>query len=68
MFGEMLMLEKNNSEVYDEFNNGNFAVQLSNHSSVGRMEPDKIIEMRIRKHQYEQHILAPTSMQLIDGY
>ena len=49
MLGEMLMLETNNPEIYNEFKSGNFTAQLSQHSSFGRMEPDKMIEMTINK-------------------
>ena len=42
MFCEMLSLESNFPDVYNEFMNGNFTAQLSRHSTFGRMEPDKV--------------------------
>ena len=48
MLGEMMKLETENPEVYDEFKKGNFTVQLSD-STFGRVEPDKIIEMTINR-------------------
>ena len=45
MFSEMLTLEDNFPEIYEEFVAGNFAVQLCNDSGFSRTEPDKVIEM-----------------------
>ena len=42
MFCEILSLESNFPDVYNEFMNGNFTAQLSRHSTFGRMEPDKV--------------------------
>ena len=47
MFSEMLTLEDDFPEIYEEFVAGNFAVQLSNDGRFSRTEPDKVIEMTL---------------------
>ena len=49
MLGEIISLETNNPDVYQQFMEGNFTAQLSKHSTFGCMEPDKVIEMTINK-------------------
>ena len=49
MFSEMLTLEDDFSEIYEEFVAGNFAVQLSNDGRFSRTEPDKVIEMTLNR-------------------
>ena len=49
MLGELSSLETDHPDVYQEFMEGNFTVQLSEHCTFGRMEPDKVIEMTINK-------------------
>ena len=46
---EMLPLETDFPEVYLEFQNGNFAVQLSDVNTFGKVESDKVIEMTINR-------------------
>ena len=47
MFSEMLTLEDDFPEIYEEFVAWNFAVQLSNDRKFSRTEPDKVIEMTL---------------------
>ena len=49
MFSEMLTLEDDFPEIYEEFVAGNFAVQLSNDGRFSRTEPDKMIEMTLNR-------------------
>ena len=49
MLAEMVSLETENPDVYQQFTEGNWTAQLSEHSTYGRMEPDKVIEMTINK-------------------
>ena len=49
MFSEMLTLEDDFPEIYEEFVAGNFAAQLSNHGRFSRTEPDKVIEMTLNR-------------------
>ena len=49
MFSEMLTLEDDFPEIYEEFVAGNFAVQLSNDGRFSRTEPDKVIEMTLNR-------------------
>ena len=49
MLAEMVSLETENPDVYQQFTQGNLTAQLSEHSTSGRMEPDKVIEMTINK-------------------
>ena len=49
MLAEMVSLETENPDVYQQFMEGNLSAQLSEHSTSGRMEPDKVIEMTINK-------------------
>lgn len=49
MLGEMLELPSTFPEVYEEFVNGNFAVQLQNNYAFSRSEADKVIETTINK-------------------
>ena len=49
MLAEMISLQTENPGVYQQFMAGNFTAQLSEHSTFGRMEPDKVIEMTINK-------------------
>ena len=49
MLAEMVSLETENPDVYQQFMEGNLTAQLSEHSTSGRMEPDKVIEMTINK-------------------
>ena len=49
MFSEMLTLEDDFSEIYEEFVAGNFAVQLSNDSRFSRTEPYKVTEMTLNR-------------------
>ena len=44
---EMLLLEEQFTDIYQEFKNGNFVAQLSEANSFGRVEPDKCIEMTV---------------------
>ena len=46
MFSEILSLEDNFPETYEEFVAGNFAVQLN--SDCRSTEPDKVIEMTLK--------------------
>ena len=45
----MLALETDFPEVYTEFQNGNFAVQLSDVNTFGKVESDKVIGMTINR-------------------
>ena len=49
MLGEMLTLESNFPEIYKEFQEGNFAAQLSDCKSFSRCETDKVIEMILNR-------------------
>ena len=49
MLYEMLSLETNYPEVYQQFVEGNFTVQLSSKNTFGRMEPDKVNNILIPK-------------------
>ena len=49
MLCEMLSLETNYPEVYQQFVEGNFTVQLSSKNTFGRMEPDKVNNILIPK-------------------
>ena len=49
MLAEMVSLETENPDVYQQFTEGNLTAQLSEHSTSGRMEPDKVIETTINK-------------------
>ena len=49
MFSEMLTLENDFPEIYEEFVAGNFAVQLNNDGRFSRTEPDKVIEMTLNR-------------------
>ena len=49
MLGDMLQLEVDFPEVYEQFIAGNFAAQLSDYQSFSRSETDKVIEMTINK-------------------
>ena len=42
ILSEMLSLETNYAEVYQQFVEGNFTVQLSGKNTFGWMEPDKV--------------------------
>ena len=46
---EMIALETAFPEVYTEFINGNFVVQLSDFNPFGKVEPDKVIEMTVNR-------------------
>ena len=46
---DLLLLKDNHPEIYTEFENGNFSVQLSGSNSFARMELDKVIETTINK-------------------
>ena len=46
---EILTLETSHPEVYQEFQKGNFSVQLSETNPFGRSEPDRVIETTIDK-------------------
>ena len=48
MLGDMLSLEENFPEVYNQCISGNFAAQLSD-SAFSRVETDKVIEMTLNK-------------------
>ena len=48
-FVNMLNLESSHPEMYGEFLNGNFAVQQSITNTLGKLEPDKVIETTINK-------------------
>ena len=45
----MIVLEEDFPEVYREFMEGKFAVQLSDFNPFGKIEPDKVIEMTINR-------------------
>ena len=49
MFSEMLTLEDNFSEIYEEFVAGNFAVQLNNDGRFSRTERNKVTEMTLNR-------------------
>ena len=46
---QILMLETNSINIYNEFKSEKCTAQLSQHSSFRRMEPDKVIETTINK-------------------
>ena len=46
---ELTNLENSHPEIYEEFMNGNFSVQLSTKNPFGRIELDKVIETTINK-------------------
>ena len=48
-FVDMLSLESDHPEVYHEFINGNFTVQISSSNTFGRIEADKTIETTINR-------------------
>ena len=48
-FGEMMALETTHPEVYKDFQEGQFAVQLSSNNPFGHTEADKTIETTIKK-------------------
>ena len=47
--GEIIALETTHPEVYKDFQEGQFAVQLSSNNPFGRVEADKTIETTINK-------------------
>ena len=49
IFSEMLILEDDFPETYEEFVAANFAVQLSNDGRFSRTEPDKVTEMTLNR-------------------
>ena len=49
MLCEMLSLETNYPEVYQQFVEGNFIVRLSGKNTFGRMEPGKVNNILIPK-------------------
>ena len=49
MLCEMLSLETNYPDVYQQFVEGNFTVKLSSKNTFGRMEPDKVNNILIPK-------------------
>ena len=53
---EILALESDFLEVYTEFQNGNFAVQLSDVNTFVKVESDKVIEMTINCDTINQSI------------
>ena len=48
-FVDMLSLESDHPEVYHEFINGNYTVQISSSNTFGRVEADKTIEKTINR-------------------
>ena len=46
---ELLALESTHPDVYNEFQKGNFSVQISESNTFGRMEADKVIETTINR-------------------
>jgi len=46
---DLLALETNFPEILEEFQNGNFSVQMSTGNPFGRMEADKVIETTINR-------------------
>ena len=49
MLAELSNLEVTHPDIYQEFSNGNFSVQVSSTNSFGRTEMDKLIEVTINK-------------------
>ena len=49
MLAELSNLEVTHPDIYQEFANGNFSVQVSSTNSFGRTEMDKLIEVTINK-------------------
>ena len=49
---ELLALETNfpNKQILEEFQNGNFSIQMSTGNPFGRMEADKVLETTINKY------------------
>ena len=48
MLADMIVVENDFPDMYQQFCNGHFTVQLSEHP-FSRMEPDKVIEVTINK-------------------
>ncbi|XP_066917320.1 uncharacterized protein [Clytia hemisphaerica] len=48
-YQELTHLKEDFPDIYDEFQSGNFSVQLSSDNPFGRMEADKVIETTINK-------------------
>ena len=47
--GDMLQLNKNNPEIYEQVIVGNFAAQMSSDKLFSRLETGKVIEMTFNK-------------------
>ena len=45
----MLSIENSHLEVYEEFFNGNFVVQLRETNPFGKMELDKVIKVTVNR-------------------
>ena len=46
---ELIALEDDYPDVYNQFCNGNFSLQMSDKNTFGRQEADKVIETTINK-------------------
>ena len=46
---DLVFLNINHPEIYTEFQNGNFSIQISSNNPFSRMEMDKVIETTINK-------------------
>ena len=48
-YTDLLTLENTHPDVYNEFQKGQFSVQISEKNTFGRMEADKVIETTINR-------------------